>query len=143
MLESLGRRLAALRMQHGWTQQALAERLGLSRVAISHFEADLAVPSERTIILLAGVLRVEPQALVEQTHYPFGKAVRLPAVAARYTEVELQLRLLQRDLQWIERFPADRERIIHTWQDQLAALATLCNDFREQQALREALASLA
>ncbi|HEY1013124.1 MAG TPA: helix-turn-helix transcriptional regulator, partial [Herpetosiphonaceae bacterium] len=82
MPESFGLRLARLRASRGWTQQALAERLALSRVAVSHFEMGQAVPSERTIILLAGLFRLEPHELVAGTFYPEGKALRLPAVAA-------------------------------------------------------------
>jgi DNA-binding transcriptional regulator LsrR (DeoR family) len=31
---SLGQRIAALRVDRGWTQQQLADRLGISRVAV-------------------------------------------------------------------------------------------------------------
>ena len=49
---SLGRRIAALRAERGWTQQELADRLGVSRVAVSHLETDLSTPGERTVALL-------------------------------------------------------------------------------------------
>src|SRR5690606_3998637 len=48
--EVLGQRIARLRAQRGWTQQELAERLAASRVAVSHFEMGLAMPSERTVV---------------------------------------------------------------------------------------------
>src|SRR4051794_32048682 len=86
--ESLGRRIAALRAKAGLTQQELADRLAVSRTAVSHMEAGMTVPGERTVVLLAGVFKVGPRELVVDTTYPVGKAVRLPAVAARYTEVE-------------------------------------------------------
>src|SRR5438105_2450111 len=89
--ESLGRRIAGLRAQFGWTQETLAARLAISRVAISHIEIGIVVPSERTIVLLAGLFKQEPHELVEGTNYPAAKAERLPLVACRYTEVELQL----------------------------------------------------
>ena len=96
-IPDLGRRIAALRNGLGWTQQQLAERLGISRAALSHAEAGMSIPSERTIALLAGIFKVEPHELVAGTSYPVAKAERLPVVVARYTEVELQLRLLARD----------------------------------------------
>ena len=40
------------------------------------------------------MFKVEPHELVAQTDYPPAKAERLPVVAARYTEVEHQLALL-------------------------------------------------
>ena len=51
---SLGQRIAGLRGDRGWTQQQLADRLGISRVAVSHLETDLNTPGERTVALLAG-----------------------------------------------------------------------------------------
>src|SRR5687767_8618485 len=96
-MANLGQRIAALRAGRGWTQQELAERLAISRVAVSHLEAGMSTPGERTIALLAGLFKVEPHELVEATNYPPAKAERLPVVVCRYTEVELQLRLLELD----------------------------------------------
>jgi transcriptional regulator with XRE-family HTH domain len=143
MPDSLGQRLARLRVRHGWTQQALADRLALSRVAISHFEMGLAVPSERTIILLAGLFRCEPHELVADTFYPIGKALRLPPIAPRYTEVELQLALLQRDLGWRDRTPALRAQIRADWLPRLALLHDSSADERERTAIAAAIAELA
>ena len=56
----LGRRIADLRAKLGWTQQDLADRLGVSRVAVSHLEAGMSIPGERTVALLAGVFRSSP-----------------------------------------------------------------------------------
>lgn len=108
-METIGRRIARLRQQHGWTQQALAERLAISRVAISHIEMDLTIPGERTIVLLAGLFKTDPYTLVEDTTYPTAKADRLPHVVCCYTQLELDLVLLGNDLAWLERMP-DRQR---------------------------------
>jgi len=94
---SLGARIATHRKALGWTQQQLAERLGASRTAVSLLEAGQATPSERTVALLAGLFKIEPHNLVTGTGYPVAKAERLPVVVCRYTEVELQLRLLEAD----------------------------------------------
>src|SRR2546423_14877891 len=102
MAENLGRRIARLRGELGWTQHDLATRLAISRVAVSHLEAGLTVPSERTVTLLAGLFKLEPWELVENTSYPQAKAERLPPVAARYTEVELQLRLMEAELERVD-----------------------------------------
>lgn len=90
----LGHRIATLRASRGWTQNDLASRAAISRVALSHIEAGMSVPGERTVVLLAGLLQVEPHELVEGTTYPVAKAERLPATAPRYTELEHQLALL-------------------------------------------------
>jgi transcriptional regulator with XRE-family HTH domain len=94
----LGRRIAMLRGDRGWTQNELAElaeRAAISRVALSHIEAGMSVPSERTVVLLSGLLRVEPHELIEGTAYPAAKAERLPLTAPRYTELEHQLTLIE------------------------------------------------
>ena len=143
MTETLGARLSRLRATHGWTQQELAERIAVSRVAISHFEMDLAVPSERTIALLAGVYKQEPLALVADTYYPSGKAERLPTVVARYTEVEKELCLLERDLLWLARLQDHRLTFdtCHGWLDRLAVLDT-SGDKHERQLLDDARAKV-
>ena len=71
----------------------------ISRVAVSHLEAghDATRASARSPCS-PGVFRVEPHELVAGTDYPPAKAERLPLVVARYTEVEHQLALLDRDL---------------------------------------------
>jgi len=101
--ESLGRRIAEHRGKRGWTQTDLAERLGISRVAVSHLETDMSPPGERTVALLAGLFKLEPHELVTGTTYPAAKADRLPLVANQYTEAEHQVALCEADLAWISR----------------------------------------
>lgn len=110
-----------------WTQQDVADRLAISRVAVSHLESGVTVPSERTVTLLAGLFKLEPHELVADTDYPVAKAERLPVVAARYTEVELQLRLLAAT-------PDHPD-----WPARLRMLLELTHDARERDALRRAL----
>src|SRR5438477_5024318 len=137
MADNLGRRIARLRGELGWTQHDLAGRLAISRVAVSHLEAGLTVPSERTVTLLAGLFKLEPWELVENTSYPQAKAERLPPVAARYTEVELQLRLMEAELE------RDGEPAVRAaWRHRLELLRKLAHDPREQEALRLALRRL-
>lgn len=105
-MEPLGRRIAKLRADLGWTQQGLADRVAISRVALSHLESGLSTPGERTVALLAGVFGMEAHELVAGTTYPPAKVDRLPLVVARHTEVELQCRLLDRDIEMALRFRA-------------------------------------
>jgi len=137
--ESLGRRIAAHRAKLGLTQQELADRLAISRVAVSHLESGLSDPGERTVTLLAGLFKLEPHELVAGTTYPVGKAERLPVVATRYTEVELQLALLDADLAWIEHLsPGRAERLLTQWRSRLGFLADHAHDSREQTAVADA-----
>jgi transcriptional regulator with XRE-family HTH domain len=139
--ENLGRRIGDLRLKFGLTQQELADRVGISRTALSHVEAGMSDPGERTVALIAGVFKVEPHELVEGTSYPPAKAERLPVVAARYTEVELQLELLAADLRWMERVGEDAA-LLATWDARLDALAAAAHDRRERGAIADARRSL-
>ncbi|HEX4978687.1 MAG TPA: helix-turn-helix transcriptional regulator [Acidimicrobiales bacterium] len=129
----LARRIAALRNELGWTQHELAERLGISRAALSHIEAGMSVPGERTLALLAGIFKMEPHELIAGTAYPAGKAERLPVVVARYTETELQLRLLEHDIEG-GLTPALRD----DWLERLRVLRKERHDAREQAAIQAA-----
>lgn len=138
-LEKLGRRIASHRSKLGWTQQELAERLAVSRVAVSHLEAGLSAPGERTVALLAGLFKVEPHELVEGTDYPVAKADRLPVVVARYTEVELQLRLFDADVEWFDLVPAAHaELVLDRWDATFAYLLDETFDRRERDVLLDA-----
>lgn len=137
--ENLGRRIADLRTKLGWTQQELADRLAISRVAVSHLESGLSDPGERTVVLLAGLFKVEPHELVAGTSYPNAKAERLPTVAARYTELEHLLALLDNDLAWLERTGgADAARVLAEWEARLLAVDDRLLDPRDRETLADA-----
>ncbi len=148
---SLGRRIASLRAERGWTQQGLADRLGISRVAVSHLETDLNLPGERTVALLAGLFRVEPHDLVAGSSYPQAKADRLPLVVARWTEAEHRLALLERDLWWLDgadgaAAPASAamvERVLAGWDATLGKLADQLHEPSERAAVAAARSGLA
>jgi len=137
---SLGRRIAEHRGKLGWTQQELADRVGISRVSVSNLEAGMSDPSERTVALLAGVFKVTPYELVAGTSYPAAKIDRLPLVVPWYTEAELQLELLVREREWCERngVPVD----VAAWRARLSALLDASHDQREREAISAALATL-
>lgn len=124
--EPIGKRIARLRAERGWTQQALSQRLAISRVAVSHMEMDLTIPSERTITLLAGVFKVKPHELVEGTTYPLAKAEKLPLTTCSFTSLELDLSLLENDLKWLERLEGTAgwanyvDQVKEHWQPRLA-----------------------
>jgi transcriptional regulator with XRE-family HTH domain len=110
MVDSIGKRIAFLRQKYGWTQQRLADRLAMSRVAISHMEIDLTIPSERSITLMAGIFKLSPIELVEGTTYPEAKMERLPEVTTTYTEPEMNYTLLKNDIEWLNRLDDPRQK---------------------------------
>lgn len=134
--ESIGKRIAQLRIARGWTQERLAERLAVSRVAVSHIEMGLSMPGERTVVILAGLFGLEPHALVYGTSYPIAKRERLPAVAARYTEAEHLQTLLDADLAWLTH-GAQRPGLRQLWLERLAQARQQTSDAHELALLRE------
>jgi transcriptional regulator with XRE-family HTH domain len=141
--ESLGTRIGRLRTGLGLTQAELAARVAISRVALSNLESSRSVPGERTVTLLAGVFHLEPLELVDGTDYPDAKAERLPSVAARHTETELQLALLDRDLRWLEGAPDGvAERVVSTWRRDLRVRLEACVDPAERRLLEGGLLRL-
>ena len=143
-LEPIGKRVARLRQQNGWTQQALAQRLAVSRVAVSHIEMDLSLPSERTSALLAGLFNISPHDLIAGSTYPQAKAERLPQVVCSFTALEVDLALLRNDLLWLSRLEGLaaqrwREALRQSWGVRLHAQAREVIDERERKLLDEAL----
>jgi len=141
--ESLGRRIAELRSELGLTQQELAERVAISRVALSNLESGRSVPGERTVALLAGVFDLEAHELVADTDYPVTKADRLPLATARHTEAQLLVALLERDQRWLEGAPSGvAVRVVQQWRHDLAEALERTVDPRERRRLEVALAGL-
>jgi hypothetical protein len=87
------------------------------------------------------LFKLEPHELVAGTSYPAAKADRLPLVACRYTEVELQLRLLDAELARLGGGFGRAEAA--EWHRRLAKLRRVTYDRREQAALDEAMRVLA
>lgn len=150
-VEPIGKRIARLRSESGWTQQTLATRLALSRVAISHIEMDLILPSERTIVLLAGLFKVSPCALVSGTTYPQAKAEKLPASVCSYTALELDLALMENDLVWLEHVNGKTgtkfdhpytANILEKWSARLAQWAEQSLDEEEKRKIAQARARI-
>jgi transcriptional regulator with XRE-family HTH domain len=152
-LGAFGDRIATLRVQRGWTQQDLADRLAMSRTALSHLEAGMRVASERTVVILAGVFRVAPFDLIAGTSYPEAKAERLPVVVALYTEVDLALAVGSAELDVLEMMPVEgplgaaarRERLAW-WEQRLTSLVASGPDRavdRQLVALRDRARDLA
>lgn len=146
--ETIGKRIARLRTASGWTQQQLAERLAISRVAVSHIEMDLTIPGERTITLLAGLFKLTPYELVRESTYPPAKAERLPYRVCSYTKLEVELLLLENDLNWLERMkevPAMegmRRQVIIEWEDRLLRWLEEMDQDHEVKAIKTGLAEI-
>jgi transcriptional regulator with XRE-family HTH domain len=143
-VELLGRRIARCRADREWTQNDLAERIGISRVAVSHLEASISTAGERTVVLLAGCFRQEPHQFVANTDYPAAKTDRLPLVAARYTEVEHVVAVVSAVVSVLDACDdASRRRLVEPirqhWLPRLNALLSTSTDQRSRAQLKVAI----
>ena len=60
----IAQRLAELRRERGFSQEGLAEQLGLSRQAVSKWESGRSDPSTTNLIALAKLFGIEPEELL-------------------------------------------------------------------------------
>ena len=63
MATSMGKIIKKLRKDHGFTQEELAERLGVTYQAVSKWENDTGMPDISQIVPLASVLEVSTDVL--------------------------------------------------------------------------------
>lgn len=68
-----GDRIAYLREQRGYTQEELANRLGISRSALSHYEKNRREPDLQTLNAIADFFQVTVDYLFGRTPYPTDK----------------------------------------------------------------------
>ncbi|MBQ6569485.1 MAG: helix-turn-helix domain-containing protein [Clostridia bacterium] len=61
---SMGKRIAALRKEQGLTQEALAEKVGVSAQAVSKWENDASCPDINTLPLLASIFGISTDELL-------------------------------------------------------------------------------
>ena len=64
MLNNLGQRIRSARKSAGFTHEALAELIGVSRTAVVHWEADDSDPTLGNLIRLAELLYVSTDYLL-------------------------------------------------------------------------------
>ncbi|MFW5434183.1 helix-turn-helix domain-containing protein [Paenibacillus apiarius] len=73
---STGIRIAELREGKGWTQEELAELLGITRAALSHYEKDRRKPDFETLTKLADQFEVSIDYLVGRLSSPNAEATQ-------------------------------------------------------------------
>ena len=74
----LGQQIAGQRKALGWTQDQLAEQLGVDTETVSRFERGVTIPALLTIDRLAGVLQTSVAALLSAASVcPSDRAIRI------------------------------------------------------------------
>lgn len=67
LVTDFGKRLASLRKRKGFTQQALGERIGVSKRVVAYYEAETKFPPTHLLIPMAQALRVSTDELLGLT----------------------------------------------------------------------------
>ena len=109
---TLGERIASMRKEKGLSQEALGELVGVSRQAVSKWEADRAVPDVNNCIAMSRTLGVSLARLLDLEEEMASAPAELD---------ERHMRLVER---LTERYEAERRRIRRRWRWPL--ILTLC-----------------
>lgn len=97
---ALGQRIAQLRRERGWTQQELAEKLGVAQQTLAHYEvARIRVPAS-TLPLLATLFMTPIDTLVGHAQHTQRTGKRGPASK------------LQQHMERISQLPKPRQRVV-------------------------------
>ena len=64
MIETLGSRLRELRIMHNFTQEQIAELIGVNKMAVSYYENDTRQPPYSTLIHLSAIYNVSTDYLL-------------------------------------------------------------------------------
>ena len=65
MIADVGRRIAEIRVEQGWTQQQLANALGLSLQYVQRCETGAANLTLRSLVKIASALKRDPRRLLD------------------------------------------------------------------------------
>ena len=97
----IGERLKMARQMEGLSQRALAEKAGVSAMAISKYERDLDMPSSGVLIRLAQTLNVKVEFFLR----PVSVSLSAPAYRRRVSlRVKDQNVILGQAQEWLERY---------------------------------------
>lgn len=67
---TLGERIRALRTKRGFTQEEMAEKLGMNRANFSNYERNIAIPPGDTLAQIADILKTSTDYLLGRTDDP-------------------------------------------------------------------------
>ena len=77
MVEIMMKTIRQLREERDWSQDLLAQRLGVGQGTVSNWERGIKVPKPRTLTRLAELFDVSVEEIaVEQAEYRFQEAAR-------------------------------------------------------------------
>lgn len=112
---TLGEKIVYYRDKKGWTQKALAERMGITPTRLNYWEKDKREPDVKMLNLLCRTLEVDPKVLlsdeeIEKAPAPSEDSAEASAIEREMIDRLVSLGLIEEGLQLTD---ADVEFLIH------------------------------
>lgn len=112
---TLGEKIVYYRDKKGWTQRALAERMGVTPTRLNYWEKDKREPDVKMLNLLCRTLEVDPKVLlsdeeIEKAPAPSEDSAEASAIEKEMIDRLVSLGLIEEGLQLTD---ADVEFLIH------------------------------
>ena len=112
---TLGEKIVYYRDKKGWTQKALAERMGITPTRLNYWEKDKREPDVKMLNLLCRTLEVDPKVLLSDEEIEKAPAPSEDSAEASDIEREMIDRLVSLGLieEGLQLTDADVEFLIH------------------------------
>lgn len=112
---TLGEKIVYYRDKKGWTQKALAERMGITPTRLNYWEKDKREPDVKMLNILCRTLEVDPKVLlsdeeIEKAPAPSEDSAEASAIEKEMIDRLVSLGLIEEGLQLTD---ADVEFLIH------------------------------
>lgn len=112
---TLGEKIVYYRDKKGWTQRALAERMGVTPTRLNYWEKDKREPDVKMLNLLCRTLEVDPKVLlsdeeIEKAPAPSEDSAEASAIEKEMIDRLVSLGLIEEGLQLTD---VDVEFLIH------------------------------
>jgi len=85
---TMGEKIMKLRKARGWNQEELAERIGVTRQAVSRWESDSAKPDADKIVLLCDLFGISADYLLREQYAGEGAFFREPVIVQEQVPVQ-------------------------------------------------------
>lgn len=83
---TMGEKILHMRKARGWSQEELAEQIGVSRQAVSRWESDSAKPDADKIISICELFGVSADYILRDIPGGYGTTVEMPELKNRYKQ---------------------------------------------------------
>ena len=87
---TLGEKIVYYRDKKGWTQKALAQRMGITPTRLNYWEKDKREPDVKMLNLLCRTLEVDPKVLLSDEETEKAPAPSEDSAEAQFSKLEIE-----------------------------------------------------